>query len=252
MATPTTSTPVALVTGAGSGIGRAVALRLAGDHAVVAHDRNGDDLATTAELAREDGNEITTRVGDLSDPAECAGAVAACIDSHGRLDLLANIAGVALVAHLADTDDDMYRRVMAVNADAVFHLSRAALPHLLEHDGCIVNLASSAGITGIAYNSAYCMSKGAVVQLTRSMALEFTNTGLRVNAIAPGAVDTPMVQKLEVPDDIDFGVFLRSSAPGRPAATPQQVAELVAYLASEAASAINGAVLSMDGGASAG
>ena len=115
-----------------------------------------------------------------------------------------------------------------------------------------VNLASSAGITGIAYNSAYCMSKGAVVQLTRSMALEFTNTGLRVNAIAPGAVDTPMVQKLEVPDDIDFGVFLRSSAPGRPAATPQQVAELVAYLASEAASAINGAVLSMDGGASAG
>ena len=166
--------------------------------------------------------------------------------------MLATLGGVALFAHVGAMSEEQYRRVMAVNTDAVLFLSQAALPHLLASSGCIVNLASTAGLSGVAYNAAYCMSKGAVVALTRSMAVELTHTTVRVNAIAPGAVDTPMIQQLTIPDDVDVELVLRSAAPGRAAAAPEQVAELVAFLASPAASAMNGAIVTMDGGATAG
>lgn len=252
--TPVTSpaTRVALVTGAASGIGQAVARRLAQDSVVFAHDRDAEALAATAAGIEANGGTVLTRVGDLTSAEECRQAVADCVGRTGRLDVLANVAGIALVEHVADVTEEQYRRVMAVNADAVLFLSQAALPHLLASSGCIVNLASSAGISGVAFNSTYCMSKAAVVGLTRSMAVELARTAVRVNAVAPGAVDTPMIQQLAMPDDVDFELFMRSAAPGRAAATPEHVAELVAFLASPAAAAMNGAVVTMDGGATAG
>lgn len=252
MSDPTPTRPVALVTGAASGIGRAVALRLAADHVVVLHDRDDTGLAATAADIAATGGTAHTRVGDLTRSDECRAAVAQAVEQAGRLDVLANVAGLALMAHLADTSEEQYRRIMGVNTDAVFFLSQAALPHLLESSGCIVNLASSAGVSGVAFNAAYCMSKGAVVQLTRAMAVELARTPVRVNAIAPGAVDTPMVANLEFPDDVDIELVMRSAAPGRAPATPDQVADLVAFLVSPAASAMNGAILTMDGGATAG
>ena len=243
---------VALVTGAASGIGRAVARRLAAGSVVFAHDRDAAALDATAGQIEAAGGTVLTRVGDLTSADECRAAVADCVERAGRLDVLANVAGVALFAHVGAMTEDEYRRVMAVNADAVLFLSQAALPHLLSASGCIVNLASSAGLSGVAYNSAYCMSKGAVVALTRSMAVELSHTAVRVNAIAPGAVDTPMIQQLTVPDDVDFDLIMRSAAPGRAAAAPEQVADLVAFLTSPAASAMNGAIVTMDGGATAG
>jgi NAD(P)-dependent dehydrogenase (short-subunit alcohol dehydrogenase family) len=243
---------VALVTGAASGIGAAVARRLAAGYVVFAHDRDADALAATAGEIEAAGGTVMTRVGDLTSADECRAAVADCVERARRLDVLANVAGVALFAHVGAMSEEQYRRVMAVNTDAVLFLSQAALPHLLASSGCIVNLASTAGLSGVAYNAAYCMSKGAVVALTRSMAVELTHTTVRVNAIAPGAVDTPMIQQLTIPDDVDVELVLRSAAPGRAAAAPEQVAELVAFLASPAASAMNGAIVTMDGGATAG
>ncbi|MCU0267951.1 MAG: SDR family oxidoreductase [Acidimicrobiales bacterium] len=243
---------VALVTGAGSGIGRAAAVRLAREAAVFLHDRDAAGLASTAALVADAGGVAQVHVGDLSSAAACRDAVEACVARFGGLDVLANIAGVALVEHLSAISEEGYRRVMAVNADAVFFLSQAALPQLLERRGCIVNLASSAGVSGVAFNTAYCMSKGAVVQLTRAMAVEFAHSGLRVNAIAPGAVDTPMTRQLSMPADIDVDLLLRSSLPGRAPAQADEVAELVAFLASDAAAAMNGAVVTVDGGATAG
>jgi meso-butanediol dehydrogenase / (S,S)-butanediol dehydrogenase / diacetyl reductase len=243
---------VALVTGAASGIGRATALRLAGEGAqVLAHDRDAERLQQTAEAAAESGGVVHARAGDLTTREECFATVEACRAEFGRLDVLANVAGIAWAEHTPEVSEADYRLMMAVNADAPFFLAQAAIPGLLETGGNIVNVASTSGFRGQAYMAVYCMSKGAVVELTRALAMEYLKTPLRVNAIAPGAADTALVAGFRFPADPDWDLISRYTSP-RPASAPEEIASLIAFVASDEARSIHGAILPIDNGLTAG
>ncbi|HWB66385.1 MAG TPA: SDR family oxidoreductase [Mycobacteriales bacterium] len=242
----------AFVTGAASGVGRAVALTLAAEGAqVLAHDRDADGLAATAAAAAALAGEVRTRTGDLTSRDECFAAVAEAVGEFGRLDVLGNVAGIARGEHFLEVSEAAYRQMMAVNIDAYVFTSQAAIPHLLETSGSIINIASNSALMGQAYTVVYCISKGAVVQLTRALAMEFLKTGLRVNAIAPGMVDTALTQGYTMPDDVDFSLLQRYIGV-RGATTAQDIAELFAFVASDDGRNIHGAILSSDGGMTTG
>jgi len=243
---------VALITGAGSGIGRAVAVRLASEGAaVLGQDINAAGVEGTAELVADAGGRMEVRVGDVSDPAEAGAAVAQCVKTFGALHVLGNVAGIARGEHITDVTVEQYRRMMGINADGPFFFSQAAVPHLLETSGCIVNVASNAGLMGQAYTVVYCMTKGAVVQLTRALAMELIKTPVRVNAIAPAGTDTNLAATYTVPNDIDFELMSRYTGM-RGMNTAEEVASVFAFLASDDASSIHGAVISADRGVTAG
>jgi meso-butanediol dehydrogenase / (S,S)-butanediol dehydrogenase / diacetyl reductase len=244
---------VALVTGAASGIGRATTLRLAREGAsVLAVDIDEPGLTTTAAAA--DGAVDTRRV-DVTKADECAAAVAATVERFGRLDILGNVAGIARGEHFGQVTESAYRQMMAVNVDGYFFMAQAAIPRLLESDapggGVIVNVASNAGLQGQAYTVVYCMTKGAVVQLTKALAMEYLKQPLRVVAIAPGGVDTGLVQSYQMPADVDWDLVMRYSG-HRGLSTPEDMANLFAFLASDEARNIHGTVVSSDGGMTAG
>ena len=243
---------VALVTGAGSGIGRAVALRLTSEGAqVLAHDLNADALGETAKLVADSGASLETRTGDISSREECHATVAAAVDQYGRLDVLGNIAGIARAEHFPDVEERAYRQMMGVNVDACFFLAQAAIPHLLEREGNIVNIASNAGLMGQAYTVAYCMTKGAIVQMTRALAMEYAKAPLRVNAIAPGGVDTALSRNFQIPEDLDFELMGRYTG-FRSMGSADDIAAMFALVASDEGRSIHGAILSVDRGITAG
>ena len=237
---------VAFLTGAASGIGRAVAIRLAAEGAtVVGADIHTERLAEVASEITASGGAFTPTELDVSDRARCFAAIADTVAAHGRLDVLGNIAGIAMGDHFTDFDEERYRRLMAVNVDGAFFLSQAAIPHLLETDGNIVNIASNAGVTGVAYLVPYSMAKGAIVNLTKSLAMEYIRTGLRVNAIAPAGTVTNIADNFSLPADIDVELATRMSG-FRGSNEPEEVAALFALVASEEAPGIHGAVLRID------
>lgn len=243
---------IALITGAGSGIGRAVTLRLASEGAdVLAHDLNGDALAETAKMAADAGSTVTTRTGDISSRDECIATVGATVEQFGGLDVLGNVAGIARAEHFPDVEERAYRQMMGVNVDACFFLAQAAIPHLLERKGNIVNIASNAGLMGQAYTVAYCMTKGAIVQLTRALAMEYAKTPLRVNAIAPGGVDTSLSRNFQIPEDVDFELMARYTG-FRSMGSGDDIAAMFALVASDEGRSIHGAILSVDRGITAG
>jgi meso-butanediol dehydrogenase / (S,S)-butanediol dehydrogenase / diacetyl reductase len=243
---------VALVTGAASGIGRAVSERLAAEGAqVFGHDLNADGLRETTELVTAAGGTMQMRAGDISQPAECRAAVAACVETFGHLDVLGNNAGIARAEHLADVTEAQYRRMMGVNVDGYFFTAQAAIPHLLETNGNIVNVASNAGLMGQAYTVVYCMTKGAVVQLTRALAMEFAKTKLRVNAIAPSGISTTLSENFEIPPDVDFDL-MKPYMGFRRMGTPDDIAAMFAFVASDEARSVHGAILPVDRGVTAG
>jgi meso-butanediol dehydrogenase / (S,S)-butanediol dehydrogenase / diacetyl reductase len=238
---------VALVTGAGSGIGRAVTSRLASEGATVfAVDVDAERLDAT--LASAAG--VTAHRADLADPDVCAAAVATCVQRLGRLDVLGNVAGIYVAGHTTAMTREQYRRVMAVNLDACFFLAQASIPHLLDVGGNIVNIASNAGLQGVPYSAAYSMSKGGVVQLTRSLAVEFLKSPLRVNAIAPAGTNTNIAATASFPDDMDRDLS-RRMAGLRGLAEPEEVAALFAFLASDEARSVTGAIYTLDNGLTA-
>jgi NAD(P)-dependent dehydrogenase (short-subunit alcohol dehydrogenase family) len=243
---------VALITGAASGIGRAVAIRLAEEGArVFGHDVNADGLAETARLVATAGGTMESRTGDLSQVEECRATVAACAETFGRLDVLGNNAGIARADHVSDVTEEQYRRMMGVNVDGYFFMAQAAIPHLLETDGNIVNVASNAGLMGQAYTVVYCMTKGAVVQLTRALAMEFVKTKLRVNAIAPSGIQTTLSDNFHIPSDVD-GSLMRPYMGFRPMGTADDIAAMFAFVASDEARSVHGAILAVDRGVTAG
>jgi meso-butanediol dehydrogenase/(S,S)-butanediol dehydrogenase/diacetyl reductase len=241
---------VALITGAASGIGRATALKFATEGARVACcDLNAEGAKATAEEIQRLGADAVALACDVSSQDDVRTTVARVIDTFEALHVLANVAGVGSFQKFEDTSFEEWQRVLAVNLNGTFHMSQAALPHLLEQSGVgnIVNVASLAGLQGQAYSVAYCVSKAGVVSLTRVMAVEFIKRGLRVNCVCPGVVQTPILKNFLPPEGADLSLIDRLSLGSR-IAQPEEVAEAIAYLASDAAGSINGIALPIDSG----
>lgn len=240
---------VALVTGAASGIGRASALRLAQEGAsVMLADINEAGLEEAAAEIKALGVKAETFVLDVTNIEQCNAVVAKTVAAFGKLDVLCNIAGIAMAKHVKDITEQDWSRMVSINLNSVFFLSQAALPHLLESKGNIVNMASSAALVGQIYNSAYCATKGAVMMLTKSMAVEFAKQGLRVNCICPGAVKTALTDNFSLPDEPDMDLFLRMMPLIEPFAEAKEIAAAVAYLGSDEARFVTGEAFAIDGG----
>jgi NAD(P)-dependent dehydrogenase (short-subunit alcohol dehydrogenase family) len=190
-------------------------------------------------------------VTDVTDETACARAVAAVRERHGRLDLLANVAGIGASRTLDDFAPDLWRRIIEVNLTGTFLLSQSALPELRETGGVIVNMASVAGLRATPYNAAYCASKGGVIMLTKSMAIELAAAGIRVNAVCPASVDTPFLRGFALPEGADLALLSRAASPMGRLVSPEEVAAAVAYLASDEASTVSGTTLVIDGAATA-
>lgn len=239
---------VALITGASSGIGAATAIEFAdAGWEVMAAGRNEGRLEEVADVS----DSISTWAGELLESEDCDELVADTVDEFGRLDCLVNAAGVLIRNNAEDTSDDDWRDTLAVNLDVPFYLSRAALPHLLQAGGSIVNIASVWGLEGGKRATAYCASKGGLILMTRAMALDYAGDGLRVNAICPGGVDTPMLAGEAAGADKEVEKFLADVAEESPngrIATPEDIAALTMFLASDAASHITGTAIPCDGG----
>lgn len=239
---------VVLVTGAAAGIGRATALRLAADGAKL-HicDVAAEGVEETAKLVSERGGSVEASVCDVSDEADATNVVAVAVDQYGRLDALCNIAGILRFEHFEKMSYQTWREIIAVNLDGPFLMSRAAMPHLVEAKGAIVNVGSTAGLMGLPYGAAYGASKGGVHAMTRSIAVEFASRGVRCNAVCPAGIDTAMSHPT-LPEDIDFKLIMRPSAlnGNRP---PEVVASLLAFLISADAEHINGETIRVDGAA---
>lgn len=285
------SEKVAIVTGATSGIGAATAMAFAEAGAkVVVSGRSSAGAESTAALIASIEGDSRIMLGDVTDPAFCDELVAFAVAEFGRVDVLANVAGTITRGDATETTDEEWYQNMRVNADSVFFMSRAFIRQFRKqaapvddvgirtgvaavagdsvpvggvgirtgvaaNQGTIVNLASNVGLVGSAGLPAYCASKGAVVLLTKAMALDHAAEGIRINALCPGAVDTPMLVSAHektgrTPDDV-FAANIAGIPEGR-IPEPTEIAKSMVYLASDQSSHVTGVALPIDGGYSAG
>ncbi|MFI4861148.1 MAG: SDR family NAD(P)-dependent oxidoreductase [Phycisphaerales bacterium JB063] len=244
----------AVVTGAGSGIGRAIACRFAAHGAFVAAlDIDADAAQATAELIDSAGGASRAWACDVTDAAGVRQTFDAITQAMGRLDVLVNNAGVASIGALTDTDGDELDRVYRVNVKGVYHCLHAAVPHMEQAGGgAILNLASIASLVGIKDRFAYSMSKGAVLTMTYSVAIDYIDRGIRCNCICPARIHTPFVdgylKKHHAGHEQEvFDQLSRYQPIGR-MGTPEEVAALAAFLCSDDAGFITGAAYPLDGG----
>ena len=241
-----------LVTGAASGIGRATALAFIAEGAVVlAADVNMAGLEETLDQAGASRERLQLWQFDASERKQCFELVAACAEQLGGLDVLCNIAGFAQSRHFTDFTESDWQNMLAVNLSAVFYTCQAAIPELLKGGGNIVNMASSAGLVGQAYQGSYCATKGAVVMLSKALALEYAGRGIRVNTVCPGGVNTPLAQNFSLPENVD-GKLVERLFPLIDSAEPEEIAAAILYLASADARFVTGAAFPIDGGQTAG
>jgi NAD(P)-dependent dehydrogenase (short-subunit alcohol dehydrogenase family) len=239
-----------VVTGAGSGIGRATALRLATEGATIACvDRDEAGLEQANELIRAAGGRCAGYVCDVSDHDRVKQVVADIKRGGATINALVNVAGIGALAHTTEQAADEWLRIISVNLSGTFFMCQAVLPDLLSSGGRIINMASVAGLIGQPYNAAYCASKGGVIALTRSLAVEYVDRGVTVNAIAPAGIDTPLIANVAIPEGVSEKKLERlSSAMGL--AQPEEVAALVAFLLSDESRYMTGSIVTMDGGVS--
>jgi NAD(P)-dependent dehydrogenase (short-subunit alcohol dehydrogenase family) len=242
---------VALVTGAASGIGRATALAFAdaGVRAVVIADLNPSGLEETAAMVTAHGSEALAIRTDVSQPEDVERMVAETVASYGRLDCAFNNAGIeGITAPIAEITTDDWNRILAINLTGVWLCMRAELPHLLAaKGGAIVNCASVAGLVGFKGSAAYVASKHGVVGLTRAAALDYASEGVRVNAVCPGVIQTPMVDRV-VQRNPAMEAALTAMEPVGRLGRAEEVADAVVWLCSDGAGFVTGQALAIDGG----
>lgn len=244
-----------VVTGAGSGIGKAIAERLAEEGGkVLCVDVNGATVSATAKSIQQAGGKACAVTVDVSDRHQVDAFVTRCVELYGRIDVLVNNAGVNIPGVFHEVSDAVIDKTLNVNVKGPMYASRAAIPHMLRQGGgSIVNISSVNGLVSEPFLAVYSASKGAVVMLTRGIALDYAKRGIRCNAICPGWVDTPinyahaeMLGGLEkVYSTIDS--FQPIGRPGE----PREIAHLALFLASDEASFITGSIIAADGGMTA-
>ncbi|MEO6092722.1 MAG: SDR family oxidoreductase [Novosphingobium sp.] len=243
---------VALVTGSARGLGKAIAEALAAQGVtLMLVDILADRLEATASDLRAIGSRCATFATDISERANCIAAVDAAIAAWGRLDILINAAGLMRFNHATDVSEAEFHRIMQVNAAAPFWLCQAAIPHLIATGGNIVNVLSQSALMGTSYILPYAMSKAALLQLTKSLAVEYVDEPIRVNAVAPGGMVTEISAEAKMPENVDFAKIARYAGQ-RPPADPADVAKVVAFISSPQASSVHGAIWTADGGVTAG
>ena len=247
----------AVVTGAASGLGRATALKLAQAGAdVCIVDVNAAGLEETATQIRAScgashAGRVLTHRADLSQREACITVVPAAIAAFGRLDALCNVAGIIVMCNAHDMPALDYERTIAINLNAPFWLTQAAIPHLLEVNGAVVNVTSSAAFIGEAYAVAYCATKAGLTHMTKALAMEYMHKPIRFNAVAPGGMHTNIASNIQFPADADYTLVKRYSGL-RGLVEVDDVADMIAFLASDAAHGYHGACVTIDRGNTAG
>jgi NAD(P)-dependent dehydrogenase (short-subunit alcohol dehydrogenase family) len=241
---------VALVTGGGSGIGRATALLFAQEGArVAAADRVSAAGQGTVRMIRDAGGEAIFIEADVSREAAVREMVRTAVDRYGRIDILHNNAGIqGAFTPTTELSEETWNSILDTNLKSVFLTSKHAIPVMLKQGGgVIINTTSAAGIVGLPYVAAYCASKGGVIQLTRSMALEYAPQNVRINCVCPGGTQTPMMEQWIPVDPPAREAFLKA-LPGGRAIQPDEIARAVLFLACDDSSSAIGAVLVIDRG----
>jgi meso-butanediol dehydrogenase/(S,S)-butanediol dehydrogenase/diacetyl reductase len=239
---------IAFVTGASSGLGAETARLLSRQGATVFGI--GRDTTRLAEVFADVDRGSYAAV-DIVSAQACEDAIEQCLREWGGLDVLVNIAGRHQMRRTESMTVEDWTDDLAVNLSGPFHLCRAALPHLLERGGNVVNVSSIAGVEGQAYSAGYCAAKHGLIGLTRALAVEYTADRLRVNAVCPGGMLTPQIEKFTAPENPNYDLIMRTASP-RGFMQPLDVANVIAFLASDAAAAIHGAVYRVDNGKGAG
>lgn len=239
---------VAIITGGGTGIGRGIALQFAKEGAYVAIcGRREEPLSETVRMIQESGGEGIYALCDVSSSEQVKDFVQTVLTKWGQIDILVNNAGVYIAHDVASVQEEEWDKVQNVDAKGVFLMCREVLPHMLRKEsGKIVNIASIAGLFGFEQSAAYCAAKGAVVNLTREMALDYSSKGIRVNAIAPGVIESDMTGPM-LSDEQTKKAFLEKTPVGR-IGKPEDIAFAAIYLASPEADFVTGQTIVVDGG----
>lgn len=241
---------VVIVTGAGSGIGAASCLAFAAaDASVVCAGRTLDSVRRTAASIVQDGGVTQAVQTDVSDDASVSNLVNSAISHFGRIDVLFNNAGISPSGRITDIDESQWDECLDINLKSVFLASRRVIPHMLGRGGVILNTAGTFGLRPSTGKAAYAAAKAGVINLTRSIALDYARDNIRCNAICPGFVDTPLTASFSGPER---DAFLERSQPLSGMIQPEDVAQLALWLASDAARMITGQAFIIDGGQQAG
>jgi meso-butanediol dehydrogenase/(S,S)-butanediol dehydrogenase/diacetyl reductase len=240
---------VVLVTGAASGIGRAVAQRLGAEGGSIACvDLAEKGAGETAAGIVSDGGTATAYGCNVTDETSVNETVEAVLAEYGRLDVVCNVAGVGGMAKSHEETLEQWDRIIGVNLTGTFLVCRATIPALLESGGVIVNTASTAGLMGHPWSAAYCASKGGVVQLTKALAYEYRPSPMRVVAVSPGGVETPIMDSFSQVPEGENWKMLKKAMTERGFCQPDEVASCYAYLASDEAYYMTGSIVTYDGG----
>jgi NAD(P)-dependent dehydrogenase (short-subunit alcohol dehydrogenase family) len=240
---------VVIVTGAASGIGRATARRLGEEGGAIAClDVTKDAVAETAAAIEAGGSQAIAVECDVSDPQQVSAAVDSVGGQLGRPDVLCNVAGIGRFYHSTEMTLEQWKRIIDINLTGTWLVAQACLPHMLDRGGVIVNTTSTSGMSAQPYQAAYCASKGGVLMLTKALALEYWDRKVRVNAVAPGGVETPLLNEFaNFPDGADVKRFTRYMSP-MGFCQPEDQAALYAYIASDEAHYMTGSIVLLDGG----